>query len=90
MSHPAKQLDPRSPRLDAAAIFAVAHGQATFSREMTTSIDPLPSAEQPAAVLSIEEACKKQPNRNRFDAADIFEIAQARHPWRAEPIQKVG
>ncbi len=79
----------RCPLINAAVIFAVANGDVTLNRQQPVATDSQPAAETlPLAEKPAEGYRPRQPNRLAFDAADIFRLSQAGHPWQAEPIEK--
>lgn len=93
----------RCPSIDAAAILAVANGELSLRREPRVGADPPPADPPPAGSSEVDKAAAgaivdgqtgviqrrpKQPDRLKFDAADIYELSRAPHPWQAETIVK--
>ncbi|MEM6798521.1 MAG: hypothetical protein AAF589_03320 [Planctomycetota bacterium] len=78
--------------LDAAAILEVANGQRSLRRTQNVGTSPrladarpLPPAEKPEGSYA-----SRQPHKRLFDAADIYELSLAAHPWQAAPIKKTA
>lgn len=76
--------------IDAEAILNVAEGRLSLSRPIAPACEPLEADTNtvPLAAAPTEGYRCLQPEKNRFDASDIFRLSRVTHPWQAEPIEK--
>lgn len=78
------------PNIDAEAIYRVANGQLSLRKPLAPATEPLPPKADtlPLAEAPAEGYQPRQPQKRRFDAADIFQLSRSTHPWQAAPIEK--
>jgi len=82
----------RCASIDAAVIYAVAHGEMSLRQKRDVATTPLeqsaansPPVEKPEGPYE-----QRQPHRSQFDAADIYQLSKSTHPWQAGQIQKTA
>ncbi|MEM9185393.1 MAG: hypothetical protein AAGB00_02730 [Planctomycetota bacterium] len=78
----------RCPSINAATILEIAEGRLSVDRAMRVATVPAAAAETVPLVGKPRGYASKQPHRSRFNAADIYELSLAAHPWQAPVIEK--